>query len=794
MNKVTFGKSVFEPQGQIRPVSEIIDAIRNGEYGRLIREIRDAPSEERKQALKKDLPWLNMGLFRDNQCKNDALLSTKHIIFDIDKKGNPLVSFSNGFRKKLSSCPYIQAVFLSPSGQGAKVICELPQLVTSDKEYKSFWKAGTVFFQKELGLRNDPATKDVRRICYLSHDPDIYADFNKKPLPIKPVKDDPPPAPRDFSGEKNELSEVYRAIDSFKNTKQLDRSTWYGIGCTLREKFGGIEGRKLFNHLSINKFYPNDTSIDKTWEEVQSRSGGEGMTLGTIFKFAQEKGFTFSKVYNETTRTRGLRTNEQNPTEEENALLHALNSNEDGDSLLFQELQRGKFVYDHSLQVWFYYTGHSWKEDATDKATAAIQSAIDAYAAEAQRQAGARLSAEKAGKSEIAGQCGKLEGLILKRIRALQTTKRKAAVLNLSARIGSGPLCVTGSEWDTDPWLVGCKNGVIDLKTGEHRAGQPGDYIKTTAPVEWSQIDEPCPQWEKFVLEIFDGNEDLADYVQRLLGYGLTGLNVIHIYVILWGLGRNGKGTLLETLKHVLGDLAYKTEAELLLDQKFGRQGGTPNTGTLQLRGKRIVWASETNEGRRLNAGKLKELVGGDTLNARPMYGKRHIEFSPTHLLLLLTNNKPSAPANDYALWQRIALVPFELSFVTNPTKPNERKADTGLMEKLKAEGSGILAWLVRGCLKWQAEGLDAPEVVRIATNEYRADEDLISKFITECCVVGETYEVKAGVLYQAYKTWCTDQGHHAINGTRFGREIKQKYDSHKNQYVFYIGLGLIHD
>jgi len=187
--------------------------------------------------------------------------------------------------------------------------------------------------------------------------------------------------------------------------------------------------------------------------------------------------------------------------------------------------------------VWFYYTGHSWKEDATDKATAAIQSAIDAYAAEAQRQAGARLSAEKAGKSEIAGQCGKLEGLILKRIRALQTTKRKAAVLNLSARIGSGPLCVTGSEWDTDPWLVGCKNGVIDLKTGEHRAGQPGDYIKTTAPVEWSQIDEPCPQWEKFVLEIFDGNEDLADYVQRLLGYGLTGLNVIHIYVIFVGLG-----------------------------------------------------------------------------------------------------------------------------------------------------------------------------------------------------------------------------------------------------------------
>jgi len=352
MNKVTFGKTVFEPRGQTRPVSEITEAIRNGEYGRLIKEIRDAPSEERKQALKKDLPWFNMGLFRDNQCKNDALLSTKHIIFDIDKKGNPLVSFGNGFRKKLSSYPYIQAIFLSPGGQGAKVICELPQLVTSDKEYKAFWKAGTDFFQKELGLRNDPATKDVRRICYLSHDPEIYADFNKKPLPIKPVKDDPPPAPRDFSGEKDELSEVYRAIDSFKNTTQLDRSTWYGIGCTLREKFGDIEGRNLFNHLSINNFYPNDTNIDKTWEEVQSRSGGQGMTLGTIFKFAQEKGFTFSKVYNETINTEALRPDEIRGTENNDELSLPLD---------LMTGVAGDFakVYSHYLEsptVFFYFT------------------------------------------------------------------------------------------------------------------------------------------------------------------------------------------------------------------------------------------------------------------------------------------------------------------------------------------------------------------------------------------------------------------------------------------------------
>jgi len=536
---------------------------------------------------------------------------------------------------------------------------------------------------------------------------------------------------------------------------------------------------------AMDEAFRNSGLMREKWNEQHY---GDGQTYGAM---------TIQNAINHTSETYQPGKASREPIQKENEginILDALNSNEDGDALLFQERQRGKFIYDHSLQTWFYFTGHSWKEDTTDKTTAAIQSVIDAYVGEAQIQAGAKLDAVKAGNSELAGQCGKLEGLLFKRIRALQTIKRKAAVLNLSARIGSKPLCVTGDEWDTDPWLVGCKNGVIDLKTGVHRAGQPEDYIKTTAPVEWLGLDATCPQWEKFIHEIFDGNKSLADYIQRLMGYGLTGLNIIHIIVIMWGLGRNGKGTLTETLKYVLGDLAYKAEAELLLDQKFGRQGGAPNTGTLQLRGKRLVWASETNEGRRLNTGKLKELVGGDTLNARPMYGKRHIEFSPTHLLLLLTNNKPQAPANDYALWQRIALIPFVLSFVANPTKTNERKADTGLMEKLKAEGSGILAWLVKGCLKWQAEGLDAPEAVKIATNEYREDEDLISKFITECCVMGETYEVKAGVLYQTYKTWCTDQCHHAINGTRFGREIKQKYDSYKGQYIYYVGLGLIHD
>jgi putative DNA primase/helicase len=256
-------------------------------------------------------------------------------------------------------------------------------------------------------------------------------------------------------------------------------------------------------------------------------------------------------------------------------------------------------------------------------------------------------------------------------------------------------------------------------------------------------------------------------------------------------MGRNGKGTLLETVKTVLGELALKTEAELLLEQKQARQAGAPNSSVLSLRGRRIVWASETSDGRRLNTGKLKELAGGDTLNARGVWGKHHVEFAPSHLLLLLTNSKPAAPASDYALWQRVHLIPFERAFVDDPKAPNESKADPYLGDKLKAEASGILAWLVRGCLTWQKEGLNPPDVVRAATANYKDDEDILGHFIEERCIMGEACHVRAGELYQAWKIWADTNGT-SLSGKIFGMEIKRRFkpDSDKAGN-YYIGIGL---
>jgi putative DNA primase/helicase len=447
-------------------------------------------------------------------------------------------------------------------------------------------------------------------------------------------------------------------------------------------------------------------------------------------------------------------------------------------------------MYDHAAGVWYKWNGHYWIEDFLNEVMAGVEEVISVFGLEAQRQAWQRLQAEKSGNQDRAKKHERNETELYKRVRALQTLTRKKNVLEL-ARIGKDGLGTSGEEWDRDPWLLGCLNGVIELKTGTFRPGKPEDFIKTVAPVEWKGPYEPAPTWERFLSEVFE-IRGMVLFLQRLLGYGLIGESFLHLLIIFWGRGRNGKTTFFELIKFVLGRLAHKTKAETLLEQRYQRGSGAPDADTLELRGKRIVWATETKTGDAWNPGKLKELVGGDTQNARAPFGKRPVEFKPSYLLFVSTNDKPSAPASDYAFWERLILIPFMVSFVADPKLPNERKADPHLLDTLKAEASGVLAWLVRGCLDFQKEGLNPPEAVRAATEQYRNEEDLIGQFIEEKCALGPTLQVKAGELFLAYKIWAETMGLKATNGKKFGNEIKTRFDQHKTNYVFYLGLGLL--
>ena len=475
-------------------------------------------------------------------------------------------------------------------------------------------------------------------------------------------------------------------------------------------------------------------------------------------------------------------------------LLQAVNADEDGDAWAFIQLHRDRLRFDHAAGSWFEWQGHYWAEDHVLENLVGVDAVINLYGEAAKRASWQRLKASKAGDYDAEKEAEKREKVYLGRVRYLQRLHHKRNVLTL-AGVGRRTLGITGGEWDMHPWLLACPNGTVDLQTGKLRPGRQEDFIKTSSPTPWRDLETKAPTWLQFLTEIQDGDQEMVDFLQRLFGYSITGLTTEHVFPILWGAGRNGKGTLLQTLADVLGPLAGPIKAEMLLKHDRSRQSGSPDSDIMNLRGKRLVWASETDEGRKLNVGKIKWFCGGDTLCGREPFGRHEVQFKPTHTLLLLTNHKPKADPTDYALWQRVYLIPFTLSFVDEPRQDNECKRDPYLSERLQAEAPGILAWLVRGCLAWQKEGLKPPDKVKLATEEYRESEDDIARFISECCVVGGAGQfVKAGELFQAYTRWAETNGLQKVGGRRFGEYIKRLFNvgPRTRTGYQYLGIGLL--
>ena len=470
----------------------------------------------------------------------------------------------------------------------------------------------------------------------------------------------------------------------------------------------------------------------------------------------------------------------------------ALNANEVGDAWLLESLLQKRLCYDHAAAQWYTWNEHHWIEDTLRKHVKSVESVVEEYAKEVRRQAWIRVSTTKSGESLKAAEARKLEDKLIKRINELRGLHISRNVLFLSS-CGSDSLGTSGEQWDSDPYLLGCANGVINLKTGDFRDGNPEDYILNASPTQWNGIDEPAPTWVNFLMQIFDENDEFVDYIQRLLGYSTAGLCTEHIMPVFYGEGRNGKGTLFEVISHVLGPIAGPIPSEMLMSQGRLRSSAGPSPDIMKLRGQRIAWASETNEDRFFDIGKVKWLVGGDTLTGRPMYGRRQIEFEPTHTLFLLTNHKPHISADEYAMWQRLHLIPFIKKFVDDPD-PNDKdqlKRDLNMPNKLKGESAGILAWLVRGFLAWQEEGgLAPPDIIREATKEYQSEEDILGHFLDDSCEGNSEGQVRARDLYCAFKIWCQENGHKPMSNTKFGRKVGNRLErGGDSEGRFYKGI-----
>jgi putative DNA primase/helicase len=354
---------------------------------------------------------------------------------------------------------------------------------------------------------------------------------------------------------------------------------------------------------------------------------------------------------------------------------------------------------------------------------------------------------------------------------------------------------VRPDQLDANPWLLNCPNGTLELRGGRLREHRRGDYITKLCPTPYGP-DAACDLWVETLTKIFAGKHDLVAYFQRLCGYSLTGDVREQMLPILWGEGSNGKSVVISTVHHVLGDEYTSAGArELLMSGHFEPHP----TFLADLFGKRLVTLLETREDGRLNEALIKQLTGGDAVRARRMK-EDFWQFRPTHKIWLATNHRPVVRGTDHGIWRRLRLLPFTVKFwdaSKGESGPEDLEADKGLSARLEAEAEGILAWMVRGCLEWQAGGLAEPAEVSEATKTYRDEQDVVAKFKEECLIKTPNVHCRASAAYAAFQAWhkANGIGGEPMSLTLFGRAIAGKgiFKEKKAEGVVYIDTSISH-
>ncbi|KOX10329.1 hypothetical protein ADL05_26620 [Nocardiopsis sp. NRRL B-16309] len=411
---------------------------------------------------------------------------------------------------------------------------------------------------------------------------------------------------------------------------------------------------------------------------------------------------------------------------------------------------------------WMIWDGARWAPDTTGKAQrmakAIARGALD-WAAE--------LDADEADRKKA-----------INAAKRLESSRGVSGILTLAGT--EEPVALDPSEFDADPWLLNCSNGTLDLRSSEFMPHEQSNHLTKVCAAAYDP-DAEAPEFTKFLQRIQPDPKTRA-FIQRYFGYALLGEVQEHVLAVFYGVGANGKGTLTNSIDHVLGDYAITPDPELLAE----RSGGFHPTSSASLFGARLAIVQEFDEGRRLAEGTVKRLTGGDPISARRMR-EDFWEFDPSHTFVLASNYRPIVRGTDEGIWRRLRLVPFDVVI------PKEER-DGELPGRLRLEADGILAWLVRGYQDWREHGLAEPEAVTAATASYKAESDVLGRFIDDTCTTVSTASVNSTQLYSTWMKWCTSEGIDPGTQTAFSLALEQRgFDKRKsNGAMVFKGLGLM--
>lgn len=425
--------------------------------------------------------------------------------------------------------------------------------------------------------------------------------------------------------------------------------------------------------------------------------------------------------------------------------------------------------YSYNRKKWYFWTGKTWTLDESGE----VKKMADDICEDLKKEA-YNISDED------------LQEAALKFAKRTAGSSAKEAMIKECQHLYDIP--ASPDDFDSYADFLNVQNGVVNLRNGELMPHDSRLMLSKICGCEYDVKRRKPKRWLQFLDEITNGNKDLVDYIQRSIGYSISGSNKEQCAYFLYGMGNNGKSTFLDTIADMLGDYASNAQPDtLMLQSKVGSLGGGANSDIARLKSARFVTCEEPTEGVRLNEGLLKQLTGGSKVTCRFLYGDE-FEYTPEFKIWIATNHKPVVRGTDVGIWRRIKLIPFEVNIPKN-------KVDKNLKYKLRQEFPQILAWAVEGCIKWQAQGLDEPECVLEATKDYKQEMDLIAGFVEQCVMIDYSSEQKVmgADLFAVYRAWAKANNEWEMTAKRFGMEIVKKLPEkgRDGKGVFYKKIAL---
>jgi putative DNA primase/helicase len=431
-----------------------------------------------------------------------------------------------------------------------------------------------------------------------------------------------------------------------------------------------------------------------------------------------------------------------------------------GNAECLSALYSGTMRYCHTRRSWLLWDGVRWKVDSLGRAQ---KYAVDMVRARQQ----AAMDAED---FQIRNQVARW-GLSSENIARVEAALKLARVID--------PFATNIDRYDANPLLATTTNGTLDLADGTFRQSDPDDYVTMQLGTSY-EPGAKAPRWEKFLEEIFGKDDELISYIQRAVGYSLTGETKEEVLFLCYGSGANGKSKFLDVLTHLLGDYAGAASFETF-------NAGNRNEAGYDLavlKGKRSVTVIETNEDRYLDEAKVKAVTGQDVISCRFVYGN-FFTYRPQFKIWMAMNHKPVIRGTDNGIWRRVHLIPFTQSF--------KGREDKDLIKKLLVELPGILNWALEGLRQWQEIGLGMPKAVRDATEEYRHESDSIGQWIEERTNQNPLGMLRSQEGYDDYTAWALKRGERPFGQKKWKQSLVERgyKDSRNNKGVHYFGLEL---